>query len=59
MSVPGVVEPNLVVVQPEVSFPGVETFLDWPAGTGDSDEFARGFAARVVAVLEGELAVVD
>ena len=59
MSIPGVVEPNLVVVEPDVSFPGVETFLDWPAGTGDPDQFARGFVAGVVAMVEGEFGVVD
>jgi hypothetical protein len=54
-----VVEPHLVVVEPDVSFTGCETFLDRPAAAGDADEFADGLSVRVVAVVEGELAVVE
>ena len=59
MSVPGVVKTDLVVVESDASLPGLETFLDRPTGAGDAYEFTGGFAARVVAVVEGEFAVVD
>ena len=59
VSVPGVVEPDLVVVEPDVALPGLETFLDRPSSAGDPDEFTDGFVARVVAVVEGQLAVID
>ena len=59
VSIPGVVEADLVVVEPDVVFPALETFLDRPPGAGDTDEFTSGFAARTVAVVEGEFAVVD
>jgi hypothetical protein len=57
--VPGVVEPNLVVVEPDVSFPSLEAFLDGPSGARDPDEFTDGFVARVVAVVESEFAIID
>jgi len=41
------------------AFPGLETFLDGPAGAGDQDEFTDGFVTRVVAVVVSEFAVVD
>jgi hypothetical protein len=59
MSIPGVVETDLVVVESDLSFSGLETFLDGPACTGDADEFPGGFSAWVVAVIEGEFALVD
>ena len=53
------IEPDLVVVEPDIAFPGLETFLDRPSGAGDPDEFTGGFVARVVAVVEREFAVID
>jgi len=58
MSVPGVVQTDLVVIEPGISFRCLEAFLDGPPGAGDADELTGGFATRVVAVVEGELAVV-
>jgi len=59
VSVPGVIEPDLVVVEPDIALAGLETFLDRPSGASHPDEFTGGFVARVVAVVEREFAVID
>ena len=41
MSVPGVVVPDLVLVQPGLVLAGLEGLLDRPAGSGDADELAH------------------
>ncbi|MEV6648944.1 hypothetical protein [Amycolatopsis sp. NPDC051371] len=55
--VPGVIETDLVVVQPGLILGRFKTFLDRPAGTDDTDKFCQRFSARVVAVEVAEFSV--
>src|SRR5664280_1033596 len=59
MSVPGVPGADLVVVESNLILGGSETFFDGPARPRHVDEFSVAGVARVVAVVESELSVID
>jgi hypothetical protein len=59
VSVPCVPGADLVVVESDFILSGSETFFDGPARSGYVDEFSESRAVWVVAVVEGEFAVVD
>ena len=59
VSVPGWPGADLIVVESDLVLAGSEAFLDGPARSGDVDEFSESRMVRVVAVVEGEFAVVD
>ena len=40
VSIPGVVAADLVLVEANLAFGGLESLLDGPAGTCDADQFA-------------------
>src|SRR6478736_6122586 len=50
---------DLVFVEPDLVLAGAEAFLDWPAGAGHGDQITESCVFGVVAVVVGELAVVD
>ena len=45
-SIPGVVAPDLILVEPDLGFRGLEAVLDGPASTGDPDLFLFAGAGR-------------
>lgn len=59
MSIPGRIEADLVIAEPDVALTSLKALLDGPPRSRDANEFAGGFTAGVVTVVEGELAVVD
>src|ERR1039457_6749234 len=59
MPVPGVVEADLVIAEAGLAFPCLEAFLDGTAGAGHADQLAEALAARIPAVVESKLAVID
>src|ERR1700677_843747 len=59
MPVPCAVEAHLVVVQSGFAFRGLERLLYRPAHSRGPDEFTESFSPRVIAVIVGELAVID
>lgn len=54
VAVPGVVTPDLVVVEADLVLRGLETLLDRPAGAGDTDQLFIGCVVRAVAQVVGE-----
>ena len=59
MSMPGVIFPDLILVEPDFVLCSAEAFFDGPAGTGHVHEFTESGVTRVVAMVEREFAVVD
>jgi hypothetical protein len=59
VAVPGVVAADLIVVEPDLGFRGLEAVFDRPAGAGDPDQLVVAGADRGAAqVLRGlELAL--
>src|ERR1044071_2955600 len=57
VSIPGVVETDLVVVESSLTFRRFEAFFDGPAVADDADQFRDRFSAWVVAVEVGDFAV--
>src|SRR2546421_12297310 len=59
MSVPGVPGAHLIVVESDFVLAGSETFFDGPPRPGHVDQFSESRVMRVVAVVEGQFAVID
>ena len=55
MSIPGVVAADLVLVEANLAFGGLESFLDGPAGTGDADQFAQRGGLGAVTQVVGQV----
>lgn len=55
-AVPGVPAADLVLVEADVAFGGLEVLLDSPALSGHGDEVGEGDVGGVVAAVVGELA---
>ena len=55
VSVPAGVLPDLVVIQTGLAFGGLESFLDGPTGSGDSDQFSQAGADRCVTQVVGQV----
>src|SRR5258705_8841880 len=59
MPIPGVIEPELVLVETGFLLGGLETLLDRPTRADDADHFRQPFLTRVVAVEVCDFAVSD
>ena len=59
MPIPGVIEPELVLVESGFLFGGLETLLDRPTRADDADQFRQPFLTWVVAVEVCYFAVSD
>lgn len=57
--IPGVIEPDLIVIQTDTAFGGFETFLDRPPGARNTDQVTEPFGTRIVAMIEGQFTVID
>jgi hypothetical protein len=57
VAVPGVVSADLIFIESDLTFRGLEALLDGPSGAGDTDEFlvagVGGSVAEVVGAFAG------